>query len=415
MLDKLFKYPTVLARHLDAPLTKERDGYLEYRASEGIALATLVHLADELLVVAQSMDWSSVRRITIEQIEKGAASWAHGQQLRGRSAEGIWSRSLFASTAKQWLRFLGWLEEPVAPEPAFGNLIQDFVNYLRKDRGLSPASINNLEWHVRQFLRWFADRTYCFDQINVREVDAFLSYKGKQSWGRVSVATSAKALRTFFRYAELRGWCCSGIAAAIVSPRIFKQETLPSGPTWSEVLTVLDSTNGDSRADVRDRSILMLFATYGFRSGEVKTLRLEDLDWEQEMISVHRSKQRRTQRYPLRRQVGEAILRYLREVRPRCAHREVFLTLKAPFRPISTGGFYDIISKRFSKLGIEVTHRGPHCLRHACATRLVAQGFSLKEVGDHLGHRSPEATRIYAKVDLLGLRQVADFDLGGLA
>ncbi|MER9121216.1 tyrosine-type recombinase/integrase [Mesorhizobium sp. M0954] len=68
-----------------------------------------------------------------------------------------------------------------------------------------------------------------------------------------------------------------------------------------------------------------------------------------------------------------------------------------------------------AQLGIPVpNHHGPHCLRHACATRLVATGLSLKEIGDHLGHRSAYATRVYAKVDLTGLREVADFDLRGL-
>ncbi len=60
-------------------------------------------------------------------------------------------------------------------------------------------------------------------------------------------------------------------------------------------------------------------------------------------------------------------------------------------------------------------HRGPHCLRHASAIHLVAEGFSLKQIGDHLGHRNANATRTYAKVDLLGLREVADFDLRGLS
>jgi site-specific recombinase XerD len=62
-----------------------------------------------------------------------------------------------------------------------------------------------------------------------------------------------------------------------------------------------------------------------------------------------------------------------------------------------------------------IPHHGPHALRHACATRLLAQGLSLKEIGDHLGHRQPDTTRIYAKVDLVGLRSVAEFDLGGLS
>jgi integrase/recombinase XerD len=113
-------------------------------------------------------------------------------------------------------------------------------------------------------------------------------------------------------------------------------------------------------------------------------------------------------------EVGEAILRYLQQVRPRCARREMFLTLKAPFRRLSQGALYRVVSTRLGALGIQVPRRGPHCLRHACAGRLVAEGFSLKEIGDHLGHRSTEATRIYAKVDLVGLREVANFDLRGL-
>ena len=93
---------------------------------------------------------------------------------------------------------------------------------------------------------------------------------------------------------------------------------------------------------------------------------------------------------------------------------EIFLTLKAPFRPLSPGALYHVVSTRLSELGITALRRGPHALRHACAGHLLSEGLSLKEIGDHLGHRSAYATRVYAKVDLAGLRQVADFDLGGL-
>jgi integrase/recombinase XerD len=63
---------------------------------------------------------------------------------------------------------------------------------------------------------------------------------------------------------------------------------------------------------------------------------------------------------------------------------------------------------------VSLKHRGPHSLRHACATRLLAEGLSMKEIGDHLGHRKTDTTRVYAKVNLAGLRQVANFNLGGL-
>jgi integrase/recombinase XerD len=156
----------------------------------------------------------------------------------------------------------------------------------------------------------------------------------------------------------------------------------------------------------------MIFSTYGFRSREVSQLKLEDVDWERERVHVHRSKGRHDQEYPLIQSVGAAIVRYLKEVRPSTSRREIFLTLRAPFRPLSTGTMYRVVSSRMAKLGIESLHRGPHSLRHACAGRLVGEGFSLKEIGDHLGHRSSDSTRTYAKVDLAGLREVASFDLG---
>jgi integrase/recombinase XerD len=73
-----------------------------------------------------------------------------------------------------------------------------------------------------------------------------------------------------------------------------------------------------------------------------------------------------------------------------------------------------VVSRQLRKRALSIQHHGPHSLRHACATRLINQGLSLKEVGDHLGQRDLEATRIYAKVDLIRLREVANFDLGDL-
>ena len=88
------------------------------------------------------------------------------------------------------------------------------------------------------------------------------------------------------------------------------------------------------------------------------------------------------------------------------------MSLQYPICPL--GNVWRIVAKRLRPLGVSLPHHGPHCLRHACASHLLTRGLSLKEIGDHLGHRRPESTRIYAKVDLTGLRQVADFDLGGL-
>jgi integrase len=177
---------------------------------------------------------------------------------------------------------------------------------------------------------------------------------------------------------------------------------------------VLASTSGDRAKDIRDRAIVMLFMVYGLRSGEVQRLQLEDLDWKREVIHIVRPKSKRSQEFPLTPTVGEAILRYLKEVRLHRPSRHVFLTLKAPYSPLSRASFWKAICDRLRPLDLSIRHYGPRVLRHACATHLLSQGLSMKEIGDHLGHRSAASTRVYAKVDLAGLREVADFDLGEL-
>ena len=227
--------------------------------------------------------------------------------------------------------------------------------------------------------------------------------------------TYAYILRSFFRYAETRGWCAPGLAAGIVPPRVYTGEQLPAGPTWDQVQRLCADAEGDSRTQIRDRAILLLFAIYGLRAGELCRLQLDDVDWEAEIIRFTRSKsQLRIQIYPLVGPAGDAILRYLKMARPQCEARQIFLSLKAPIRPLGNSALWQIVRRRLRRLDLAPAHQGPHALRHACATHLLSQGLSMKEIGDHLGHRHPAATSVYAKVDLPGLRQVTDFSLEGL-
>lgn len=415
MFEKLYKCRRVLARHQTGPMAKERVDYLSHRARQGAAKGTLLNVARELLVISREINLIPGHAIEIAEIEAAAKRWARRQQRRHRALTQKWSRELFVLRAKQWFEFLGRLQKPEEKAVPFSNLINDFAIYLCQVRGLSSVTIDNYYWHIGRFLTWL-DRQDChvFADVSINNVDEYIALNGISHWTRVSVASCSNALRAFFRHSEMRKWCVSGIAASIESPRIFKQENLPSGPSWKDVQRLISSTSTDQPRDIRDRALLMLFAIYGLRSGEVRKLCLENIDWEREILQVSRPKQRKTQEYPLTHQVGQAIIRYLKEVRPCTAHREVFLTLKAPFRPLSAGALNHVTETRFAQLGIESLHRGPHSLRHACATYLLSQGLSFKEIGDHLGHRSSFATSTYAKVDITGLREVASFDMGGL-
>ncbi|AXC15595.1 Mobile element protein [Acidisarcina polymorpha] len=171
---------------------------------------------------------------------------------------------------------------------------------------------------------------------------------------------------------------------------------------------------GSSPSALRARAVLLLFAIYGLRSGEVSRLLLSDFDWSAETFLVTHSKRGGRQPYPLQHEVGEAVLEYVVKCRPRTGSRHVFLTLHAPYRSVSPASLWALTSRRIKAAGIQCRRSGPHCLRHACATHLLQEGVSLKEIGDLLGHRSAISTGIYAKVDISMLRRVADFDLGGL-
>ena len=88
--------------------------------------------------------------------------------------------------------------------------------------------------------------------------------------------------------------------------------------------------------------------------------------------------------------------------------------MRPRFRPLSRVALTAVVSRKLKALEISLSHYGPHAIRHACATHLLSKGLSFKEIGDMLGHRLPDTTAIYAKVDIAGLREVADFDLGGV-
>jgi integrase/recombinase XerD len=413
MYEKLFVSEGTLVRHQSAPFFEERKQYLQHCAEEGYSQSTLLRIARGLFWIARRFQakLSSHQDITPEEIEKAANQWARQQCRCGRAKTYKWPRESFMQQANRWFRFLGCLQAPISNPMPFTTLIDDFATFMQHERGLSPVTIQNRCWHVEQFLTWYQPYGGSISSIQVTDVDMFLTRKKHLS--RVTIATTAKALRAFFRHAKMRGWCNSLIPDSIQGPRLFCQETLPSGPSWEDIRRLLDSMETSRPCDIRDRAIIMLFAIYGLRVSEVATLSLDDIKWEHNQITIKRRKQRRSETYPLIPIVGNAIIKYLQVVRPQSSHREVFLTLKAPIKPLSGGGLYNVTSTHIAKLGIRTLHRGPHSLRHACAARLVSEGLSLKEIGDHLGHRSNSATRIYAKVDLPKLREVAKFNFGG--
>jgi len=414
MLEEYLEHPFFLNRHRQAPLLKEREAFLSHLQQQGTSPKALRNLSGELLPVMRLLKLTELRDVSLEEIQRAALCWAREQRTNPKAQSYDNSASFFVYAAKKWLRFHGQLKRPSAPPMRFADELGDFARYMTEEQGLSPQSVRSHCWKTSKFLAWCGERHRSLVRVSAEDVDDFLAMKGATGWNRKSVSVAAQALRAFFRYAETRGWCAAGFAKGIQAPRIYQYENLPEGPTEKEVRQLLRSAKGSSQAALRTRAILMLFAVYGLRSGEVSRLLLSDFDWCQEVFVVNHSKKGGSQRYPLQREVGDAILHYLREARPRCACRHLFITLHPPYRPVGTSALWWVTSSRIKAAGLRFRHTGPHSLRHACATRLLQEGASFKEIGDVLGHRGLESVGIYAKVDLSALRLVANLNLGGL-
>jgi integrase/recombinase XerD len=377
---------------------------------------TLGHIARNTLIVAKVLRLAERpgEVITRAEIEAEADRWV--KRARRRKVHNVrFVRRMFKGHAIRWLTFLGRLHVPAAVRRPYADLVAQFIDYMIQERGLSSRTVAYSSQQIQAFLAEIDEADLRLKTLTGGQVNELLANKIRdRGYSRVTVRRCAAAIRPFLRFAERHKWCSPGLADAIRTPRIYSHEGLPLGPSWDDVKRLIATAQGDESVDIRDRAMLLLLAVYGLRAGEVTALRLEDFDWEQEVLTVTHGKRQRARTYPLCRPVGDAVLRYLREVRPRSDRRVVFITVPAPFRPLHGATVGGMVSRRLHALGLTLPHYGAHVLRHACARHLLAQGLSLKEIGDHLGHQSPEATRIYAKVDLTALRMVGEFELEGL-
>jgi integrase/recombinase XerD len=315
--------------------------------------------------------------------------------------------------ARPWLKYLGWWREPEQWGPV-GPALDNFVVWMRDERGLTPCTIDQWRCRTATFLRWCSDTDRDLATLQPQDIDAYFVTYGAQRWSRISAGNIAKMLRVFLRHAASTGACSAGLADSIQGHRRYALESLPYALSWDDVRRVIAGASTDTERDIRDRAIMLLLAVYGLRRGEVAALQLGQIDRVGGRLHIWRLKRRQPQVYPLVSSVARALGRYIDDVRPSTTHGEVFIRTQAPRIPISTGAIYSTVSRRLRALGIQAAHLGPHALRHSCAAKLLADGLTLKEIGDHLGHRSTSATMTYTKIDLASLRQVGDFDLGGL-
>lgn len=293
--------------------------------------------------------------------------------------------------------------------PAMKDAVQDpallsaFCRWMREQRGTCEATLTNYGRHLRELLRRLGEEPGRFDARSLRR---FVLEQSRAS-GWAATKTCTTALRMFVRFLIADGQCAVGLDAAIPTIAHWRLAALPRYLPPDDIERVIDSCDRASPVGRRNRAMLLLLARLGLRAGDIMQLRLRDIDWRGAWIHVC-GKGRCATRLPLTQELGDAIVAYLQAGRPAAQTDAVFVGCRAPFRAFAPGVVPLIVGRALDRAGVVRPSRGAaHLLRHSVATSMLRQGASLQDIGALLRHRSIETTQIYAKVDVLALRQIA--------
>jgi site-specific recombinase XerD len=305
------------------------------------------------------------------------------------------------------LRRIGVAPEAKAPPPsAFEQLVCAYGHFLLEERNLSPQTVVHRRLTASRFLsEKFGDGLPDASTLHAPDITAFV-LRHARDHGPFYARHLTTGMRQFLRYLHYKGLTDTDLSLAVPAVARWSLSSLPKHLPAAQVRQVLRHCDQNTPLGRRNYAILLLLARLGLRAGEVVRLNLEDVDWENGLITV--CGKGKWAQLPMPADVAQAIARYLRRDRPRCACRRLFIRDYAPVGGLhGTAAIGSIVKRALTRAGVESARKGAHLLRHSLATDMLRKGVSLDEIGEVLRHRSPDITAIYAKVDLDSLRTLA--------
>jgi integrase/recombinase XerD len=264
-------------------------------------------------------------------------------------------------------RFLGHLRqtgsvpalEPTVPDYPHAILVDAYCDSLRTLRALKDRTIRQLRGTCRRFMTFLGVK----DEASLRSlqpevIHRFLISRGQQCC-RSSLRTQCSTMRGYLAYLHRRGAIALDLSGVVVAPRVYQHDQCPRFLTRPQIDTLLAIIDRKTQIGRRDYAMLLLLIVYGLRGLEAARLRLDDIDWRNKKLHIRGRKAGNTTTYPLSASVKDAIIDYLRNGRPTSSHREVFLSVIAPFRPLLNGAaLASHIVKYLKQVGIEMERPG---------------------------------------------------------
>lgn len=410
-LEQVFVAAWTLRKLRGGPLGHLADGFCDWLLSQGFGrrhvrthLGYVFHLNEYL---GEEGDQPRVRVAAkdVEGFWKAYPSRCRSRGPRERHLQRVgYSIHRFTRYLQLEGRFEAWIEPPI-----YQPLLDAYLAWMRDYQHAAAGTLEVRRHGIGEFLAGLGPQATVegLSELDAEQIERFfLGYA--ETKGRAARRSMQSALRTFLRFCLYEGYIAGPLEYAVPTLRTYRLSGVPYGLSRNQAQRVLDSIDRDPPVGRRDYAILQMLDCYGVRGGQVRALRLDDIDWTKDQILFRAMKNGKDSLLPLTAEVGESLLDYLQNARPRHAFPEVFLTCRAPCHPLTqSNSLSGIIDRRLRTAGLDIPSRGAHAFRHGFATRMVAEGHSLKAVADVLGHRHLSTTFLYAKVDFQALEAVA--------
>ena len=293
---------------------------------------------------------------------------------------------------------------PVAEGPR-AVLLEQFRRWLTSERSLSQQSVRCYGSQAGKFLAVLPDPLdESLAGLDGAAVTRFVVTQTRTSNSVWSAKAQVTATRALLRFLHVQGLIPESLTGAVPAVASWRLASLPRALPTEQVQALLTAHDTSNPVGMRDHALLVVLARLGLRGAEAAGLRLADVDWHAGELVV-RGKAARVERLPLPNEVGAALAAYLTSARPACECATVFVTVRAPFQPLTAMAVRAIMGRACQRAGLDRV--GAHRLRHSLATDLLRAGSPLAEVGQVLRQRTQLATAGYAKVDHTMLRTLA--------
>ena len=273
------------------------------------------------------------------------------------------------------------------------DLVKEFLNYLRVERGLAKNSLAAYESDLRQLREWAeTNRLELLEltRTDLRKWQALLLQKGLSS---TSAGRMVAAVRGFYKFLMLDGHLKKSPAEDLIAPQ--KAFYLPRFLTESEIESLFSVPNVETETGLRDRALLEVLYAAGLRVSESVGLKISDVDLDAGVLNAH-GKGSKERRVPLGRSAVDWMLKYLAVRAKNNNLQNPLLFVSKVGRAMTRGDAYNLVKNCAEKVGLE--NVSPHTLRHSFATHLLQRGADSRSVQAMLGHADISTTQIYTHI-----------------